>query len=95
MDRFRVDIKDFFNNEWLISLKKKRQLTLSENILKLIGEYERICGTRLSQSQIAELLITQRLNEVKYLPDYDGVYLRSDISKLKANFKLIKDRSKT
>jgi hypothetical protein len=94
MDDFRITIKEFFNRKWLTSSKVKRSLTLSENIIKLIEEYNRIYGTRMSQSQIVEFLISQRLNEVKHLPDYEGIYLRSNTSKLKTEFRLIKDGSK-
>lgn len=58
--------------------------------MELIGEYERVYGIKMSQSQIVEMLVQQEFDRVKPLQNYDGIYLKSNISKLKTEYTLIK-----
>lgn len=90
MDKKREEIRDFFNKKWLKEEKSIFNLSLSRKLYNVLCEYERIYNVRLSRSQLVEMLLSEESDKIKYLPNYSGQYIPSDISRLKTEYKLVK-----
>lgn len=90
MDEYRRKIAIFFNEIWLKSEKQKVVLSMSKNMYLLRRTYSRVYNTNLSKSQIVELLISNELNRINMMPNYEGDYSSSNLTFLKDEYKLTK-----
>ena len=99
MDAWRGKITKFFNETWLFkdrNIKSNRKpvlISIAPSTQKLLDEYLRVYGIILSKSQIHEFLVLNEIEKIKDMPNYYGIYLNSNLTRLKVHFSEVKNES--
>lgn len=86
-DACRNRIVDFFNEDWLGHKKERVCINITADFDDLIEEYDRTFGIKLSRAQIAGFLVKKELKKSVIRPNYQGEYMKSNLTKIKEKFK--------